>query len=70
MPDPTDSQPIAIDVHPPEDEFRALVQGRMEALSKLGAGAAPGAGSSAGRLDLYARALERGLERLKEARLR
>src|SRR5262245_13342119 len=53
----------ALAVAPPEDEFRALVQARMETLAKLG----PAAGSSRSRLDLYAEALELGLARLKEA---
>ena len=53
-----------LDVRPPEEEFRALVQARMETLAKLGASA----GSNASRLELYARALERGLERIREAR--
>jgi hypothetical protein len=53
-----------LDVRPPEEEFRALVQARMETLAKLG----QAAGSNASRLDLYAKALERGLARIKEAR--
>lgn len=57
-----------LDVRPPEDELRAVVQARMEALAKLGTNTAAPAGSSAGRLELYAKALERGLARLKEAR--
>lgn len=55
-----------LDVRPPEEEFRALVQARMETLAKLG----QSAGSSAARLDLYAEALRRGLDRIREARPR
>jgi hypothetical protein len=55
-----------LDVRPPEDEYRALVQARMETLAKLG----PAAGSNAARLDMYARALERGLARIQEAKPR
>jgi hypothetical protein len=53
-----------LDLRPPEDEFRALVQARMETLAKLGRTT----GSNASRLTLYALALERGLTRIKEAR--
>ena len=55
-----------LDVRPPEEEFRSLVQARMETLAKLG----HSAGSNAARLDLYAQALERGLTRIREARPR
>jgi hypothetical protein len=54
-----------LELRPPEDEFRWLVRARMETLAKLG----PAAGSNASRLDAYAEALERGLCRIREARI-
>lgn len=54
----------ALDIRPPEEEFRSLVRARMETLAKLGAAA----GSNASRLELYAEALERGLAHIVEAR--
>jgi len=61
-----------LDVRPPEEEFRVLVQARMEALAKLrGAGAGPlTSGGGDDRLDLYAEALERGLTWIEEVRWR
>jgi len=52
-----------LDLRPPAEEFRALVQARMETLAKLG----PAPGSGVSRLEIYAQALEIGLEKLREA---
>jgi len=56
----------------PNDEFRRLVQARMETLAKLDdAGVAPTAAeppASGGRLELYAEALVLGLQALEEGR--
>ncbi|RME70209.1 MAG: hypothetical protein D6776_11995 [Planctomycetota bacterium] len=53
----------SIDLRPPSDEFRRLVQARIEALARLGE-SAPGDPES---LDLYADALRLGLEAIAEA---
>ena len=62
-----------LDIRPPEDEFRALAEARMETLAKLGRAAGPTAGapgSSASRLDIYPDAIFRGLAYIREARPR
>jgi len=65
----------------PADEFRRLVQARMETLAKLdGAGVAPGptadgadgadgaVGGAGGRLEIYAEAMALGLAAIEESR--
>lgn len=52
-----------LDIRTPAEELRRLVRARMETLAKLGGGA----GEGGERLDVYAAALELGLERLREA---
>jgi hypothetical protein len=55
-----------LDLRSPEEEFRALVQARMEALARLG----KAAGEAGARLDRHGDALARGLELIREARPR
>ncbi|GIW73266.1 MAG: hypothetical protein KatS3mg102_2808 [Planctomycetota bacterium] len=63
-----------LEIRSPAEEYRRLVQARMEALARLGeepggAGAGSGLAGMAGaaRLDLYAAALELGLAAIERA---
>jgi hypothetical protein len=50
-----------VDIRSPQDEFRSLVEARVETMLKLGAGSGPRGGASAARVELYREALELGL---------
>jgi hypothetical protein len=52
-----------LDIRPPAEEYRRLVQARMETLAKLG----DAAGDGAARLDDYAEALKLGFAAIEEA---
>lgn len=56
-----------VDIRSPADEFRALVEARMETLAKLGGAPARGR-SSAARVELYREALEIGLAKIAASR--